>query len=173
MSPRLSDGDGERRDDAEVIETSRPDTKKAEEEKYRIIVVMHIPSIDVLNPWLSLSSQDEPRSSRGRRKSRTNVHAHLRQGHLPSARHLRHREIPPRWRRLFYAPDRQRILAYMMVKSIAIFLQSRFNYSSILHQFYKISSKSKFYFQTKSKWMCLVIKRGNFERTDFNGKFGI
>jgi len=50
MSPRLSDGDGERRDDAEVIETSRPDTKKAEEEKYRIIVVMHIPSIDVLNP---------------------------------------------------------------------------------------------------------------------------
>lgn len=30
---RLSDGDGERRDDAEVIETSRPDTKKAEEEK--------------------------------------------------------------------------------------------------------------------------------------------
>lgn len=47
---RLPDGDGERRDDAEVIETSRPDTKKAEKEKYWIIVVVHIPGIDVLNP---------------------------------------------------------------------------------------------------------------------------
>jgi len=42
---RLPDRDGECRDDVEVIETSRPDTKKAEEEKYRIIVVMHIVSM--------------------------------------------------------------------------------------------------------------------------------
>jgi hypothetical protein len=47
---RLPDGDGERRDDVEAIETFRPDTKKAEEEKYRIIVIVHVPTIDVLNP---------------------------------------------------------------------------------------------------------------------------
>lgn len=37
---RLSDKDGEREDDAVAIETSRPDTKKAKQEKYRIIVVI-------------------------------------------------------------------------------------------------------------------------------------
>lgn len=100
---RLPDGDGERRD-AEVIETSRPDTKKAEEEKYRIIVVMHIPGIDVLNPPTTISRKTSP--GEGGSRARTNVHAHLRQGHLPPAGHLRHREIPRR-RRFFDAPDRQ------------------------------------------------------------------
>lgn len=72
---RLPDGDGERRDDAEVIETSRPDTKKAEEEKYRIIVVMHIPGIDVLNPPTTISRKTSP--GEGGSRARTNVHAHL------------------------------------------------------------------------------------------------
>lgn len=47
---RLSDREGKRRDDVEAIETFRPDTKKAEEEKCRIIVIVHVPTIDVLNP---------------------------------------------------------------------------------------------------------------------------
>lgn len=37
---RLPDKDSERGDDAVAIETSRPDTKKAKEKKYRIIVVI-------------------------------------------------------------------------------------------------------------------------------------
>lgn len=53
---RLPDKDGVRGDDAVAIETSRPDTKKAKEEKYRIIVVIaHTTTIDVLNPRLFLA----------------------------------------------------------------------------------------------------------------------